>query len=79
MNKKGYVVVTFDSTHAALKAEKSLLALGIRIKAIPVPRKISSDCGIAIRFDDVLDVEEVRNVLLRSGISHAGVHFIEQP
>jgi hypothetical protein len=43
-------VVLFDSTSAALLAEKLLKQGGIPHKVIPVPRDISSDCGVCIRF-----------------------------
>lgn len=44
-----YLVVLFDSTSAALLAEKLLKERAITYKIIPVPRHISSDCGICIR------------------------------
>jgi hypothetical protein len=43
-------VIAFHATYAVLKAEKTLKGLGIGVKMIPVPRQISSNCGIAIRF-----------------------------
>jgi hypothetical protein len=42
-------VVLFDSTSATLLAEKILKVQGIPFKIIPVPRHISSDCGVCIR------------------------------
>ena len=44
-------VGTFHATYAVLKAEKILKRLGVTVKMIPVPRQISSNCGISIRFD----------------------------
>lgn len=55
-------VVTFHATYAVLKAEKTLKALGIGVKMIPVPRQISSNCGISIRFD-CRDLERVREAV----------------
>ncbi len=43
-------ILLFDSTSAALQAEKLLKAQGLPFKIIPVPRHISSDCGVCIRF-----------------------------
>jgi len=43
-------VVLFHSVTHAMKAEKLLKAAGITIKLIPVPKHISSDCGICLRF-----------------------------
>ena len=43
-------VVLFHSITHAMKAEKRLKAAGVTIKLIPVPRHISSDCGVCLRF-----------------------------
>jgi hypothetical protein len=45
-----YHVILFDSVHHALRSEKILKQTGIPHKLIPVPRHISSDCGICLRF-----------------------------
>jgi hypothetical protein len=45
-----YHVVLFNSVHHALRSEKILKEMGISHKLIPVPRHISSDCGICLRF-----------------------------
>ena len=45
-----YMVVLFYSTSGVLIAEKILKRERIEYKLIPVPRHISSDCGICLRF-----------------------------
>jgi hypothetical protein len=45
-----YGVVLFQSISGALRAEKLLIKEGIAYKLIPVPRHLSSDCGVCIRF-----------------------------
>lgn len=50
MSDSGYCVVLFDSVSKALLAERTLKKQGIPHKVIPVPRQISSDCGVCIRF-----------------------------
>lgn len=45
-----YGVVLFYSVSGALLAEKLLKKEGIEYKLIPVPRHMSSDCGVCIRF-----------------------------
>ncbi len=45
------VVVVFPTTHLTLSAERSLERAGIRYRTVMKPRKISSDCGLAIRID----------------------------
>ena len=44
-------IATFHSTYSVLKAERILKAQKLEIDAVSVPRHISSDCGIGIRFD----------------------------
>ena len=46
-----YCVIIFKSVSYALKAEKILKACGLPHKLIPVPKQISSDCGICLRFE----------------------------
>lgn len=41
-------LVTFFSTHHALKAEKTLKGVSAHIDLIPTPREISSECGFSI-------------------------------
>jgi len=59
---ESYYVALFDSTSAALLAEKFLKKEGILFKIIPVPHHISSDCGVCIRFFSV-EKEKVKNTL----------------
>jgi hypothetical protein len=49
--EKTYVLI-FNSVHRVMKAEKLLKNANIKSKTIPVPRKLSSDCGLAIRIPE---------------------------
>lgn len=51
MNPGGYCVLLFQSVSQALLAEKVLKREGLPHKVVPVPRQISSDCGVCIRFE----------------------------
>jgi len=51
MEAKEYGIVLFNTTQAAIKAEKVLNEAGIKTKLIPVPRYISSNCGVSLMFD----------------------------
>ncbi len=51
MQNKGCGVITFHSTSHAIQAEKVCRQLELNIKMIPTPRRLSSDCGISLRFD----------------------------
>jgi hypothetical protein len=49
-NDDMYYVVLFYSISGALFAEKLLKQGGVEYKLIPVPRHLSSDCGVCVRF-----------------------------
>ncbi len=41
------LVITFDTTTAAMEAERSFLDRGLPGRIIPLPREISAGCGLA--------------------------------
>lgn len=45
-----YAVILADSTSHALRIEKLLGSRGLACKLIPVPRHLSSDCGVCVRI-----------------------------
>ncbi|HHO76343.1 MAG TPA: DUF3343 domain-containing protein [Deltaproteobacteria bacterium] len=53
MRAGDFQVILFDSVSSTLFAEKILKKKGVEHKIIPVPRHISSDCGVCIRFRPV--------------------------
>ncbi len=69
-------VILFPSIHFALKAEKLLKGKGIPYKLIPVPRYISSDCGVCLRIAWE-EKEEVLTLLAQEGVKIDGVHLLE--
>jgi len=70
-----YSVVLFHSITGALQAEKRLKEKGIAIKLIPVPRQLSSDCGVCLRFERK-DESEVKGVLEEERIDTQGIRAI---
>ena len=50
MVKEGDLVAIFHSIHRVMKAEKLLKQHRTEILLIPVPRQLTSDCGLAIRM-----------------------------
>lgn len=50
MSESIYAVILVYSTSHAMRIEKLLAERGIACKMIPVPRQISSDCGVCIRI-----------------------------
>ncbi len=55
------VIAVFESTRAAIEAERACLAAGVKCQAIPLPREISAGCGIAleVNLDDFVKAETV--------------------
>lgn len=71
------LVLIFRGTHQVMSAEKRLKRAGVRLRLIPVPRRLTSDCGLAIRIaspDRVL----ARDVLSRSGLLPISVHILRE-
>lgn len=50
---EGYVVFLVRSTGHAFHLEKALGQMGITCKLIPVPRHLSSDCGVCVRIKGI--------------------------
>ena len=66
-------VVLFYSISSALRAEKLLKKEGIITKPIPVPRHLSSDCGICLRFEQSEEAQ-IKMILEEKQVEIQGVH-----
>lgn len=53
------ILLVHTSGHA-FSIEKALKKRGIQCRLTPIPRRVSSDCGICLRFDDG-DLETVED------------------
>jgi hypothetical protein len=67
-------VVILFSIHFVLKAEKLFKSEGIGHDVIPVPREISSDCGMAVEFS-CREKERVLDLLSSADIRIAGLYY----
>lgn len=67
-------VVLFHTTTTALRAEKIAKNAGLKVKLIPTPRELSSDCGIALLFT-LGDRETVEKLLADTGVE-GDIHII---
>jgi hypothetical protein len=65
------VILVYSTSHA-IRLESLLKSARTSCRLIPVPRHLSSDCGVCVRFDDenrgVID-----QVLTSSGLEIQGV------
>jgi len=71
MVEDGDGVAIFQSIHKVMKAEKVLKGVPLDILLIPVPRQLTSDCGLAIRFS--LDLRSA----IEAALAGAGLSIVE--
>jgi hypothetical protein len=72
MSDPEYAVILVYATSHALRAEKLLAEVGIRGKLIPVPRHLSSDCGVCLRIDQSA-METAGQRLREAGLELQGI------
>ena len=75
MNSEAFAVILPQSTSHALRGEKILKHAGIASKLIPVPRALSSECGVCLRILRE-DQERARQALDAANLPIIGVHEI---
>jgi hypothetical protein len=69
------IVLIFQGTHQVMSAEKCLKKAKVPMRLIPVPRRLASDCGLAIRIFPP-DRNRAKEVLTGSGILPKSVHIL---
>ena len=72
VNDNDFVAI-FHNVHRVMKAEQLLKQARFAFLLIPVPRQLSSDCGLALRFDATAQ-EEVLALLRREGLAPAELY-----
>jgi hypothetical protein len=75
MSQPIYSIILVYSTSHAMRIEKLLQEKRIPCKMIPVPRQISSDCGVCVRILRS-DVEVARQAVATAGVEIEGIHEI---
>ena len=75
MTDDRYAVILVHSISYALRTEKVLASAEVACKLIPVPRQLSSDCGVCVR---ILQEHEqpARQALEETGVEIDGLHRI---
>jgi hypothetical protein len=76
MSRSSHAVILFHSTSYALRAERVLAQAGIGCKLIPVPRHLSSDCGVCVRVERP-DRETALAALEAAKVEVEGAHNLE--
>ena len=68
------LILIFRGTHQVLSAEKRLKGGRVPVRLIPVPRRLTSDCGLAIRIP--LDQRDrAREILSRARLLPVSAHL----
>ena len=73
MKNQTYCVAMFDSVSHVIKAEKILKKAGIPHKIIPVPKSISTDCGVCVR-----SLPDHRNAVTNALMSNVDISNIRE-
>lgn len=71
MTEMQYTVILVYSTSHALRAEKILQGADVACRLIPVPRHLSSDCGVCIRVQRA-DEEQAMEALKAARVETVG-------
>lgn len=75
--EENFYVISFDSTHHAIKAEKLFKERNLNIKMMPTPREITASCGLSIRFE-AGDLYEVKDIISKEELSVKGKYEIRR-
>jgi len=73
MSKAPMSVVLFYTSNHAFRAEKLLNAHDISCRLVPVPRHLSSDCGVCLRLE-ASGRERTVEILNKAKVEIAGIH-----
>ncbi len=68
-------VITFPNITYAMKFEKKMKEININTKIIPVPRSISSSCGVCGKFDCVYKAE-IEKLCLDNHVKFDGIYSV---
>jgi hypothetical protein len=68
----GFAYVLVYSTSQALRIEKLFAEQGLSCKLVPVPRHLSSDCGVCVRFDQE-SIIQAQQIIERAGLETIGI------
>ncbi len=68
-----YVVLLVRSVSHAMKAERALTKAGVPHKLVPVPRSLSSQCGVCVRIVPP-DRRAAEQALGEAGVEIVAIH-----
>ena len=69
----GHKVILFATTNHTLRGEKVLKRAGLQAKVVPVPRHLSSDCGISLRIPADQEAQAL-SAMTAANLPHEAIH-----
>jgi hypothetical protein len=69
----GFGVFLLRTSSAALRAEALLTRAALEVRLVPVPRELSTACGVAVRFPWA-QRDRAHDVLRTAGLEVAAIH-----
>lgn len=69
-------VLIFQGVHRVMRAERALRSAGLDVRLMPVPRQLSSDCGLSILFF-LADRQAVEEALEAEGCPFEELYAVE--
>jgi len=69
----GELIAVFISTHETLRAERAFREARIKVRATVKPRKIGSNCQMAITFPEG-KLAEIKNIVKKDGFDLVGFY-----
>lgn len=73
-------LISFPSVHHAFKCESVMRKPGRRVQVMPVPRRVSSSCGLAVQVqaEDIVHGGDVARELESGGVDYEAVFLLRQ-
>ncbi len=71
-----YYIAVFESTHHALKFEKTIKEGGFKLTIMPVPREITASCGISAKLE-ADEIEKIKAFAVENNLKVQGYYHVE--
>ena len=68
-------IVSFNSTHQAIKCDKTFEKNEMDYAVLPTPREITQSCGISIKFS-IGNIDNVKKIMNENQIEYKGNYKI---
>ena len=70
-------IISFNSTHQAIKCDKIFGKNEIDYTVLPTPREITQSCGISIKFS-IENIDNIKEIVNQNQIEYKGMYKISK-